>query len=98
MSHLHHLELTVTEGPAVLERVVGTVRSRGCEIVGMHFEAGNRHRAGHIVLTMSATGRQVELATGRLSRLLDVSELRCDGPSGRALGPSADAPPELARR
>lgn len=68
----HHLELTVTPGPAVLERVVSACRSRRCDIVSLEYRAGDRHRPGRVSLTVQGADRMVGLAQDRLARLVDV--------------------------
>ena len=84
MSHHHRLELTVSDAPAVLDRVVATCRSRRCEILALQYEAGDRHRAGRLSLTVEGDPRSIDLAERRLARLVDVVALRTEG-AGRAL-------------
>jgi acetolactate synthase small subunit len=79
VSHHHRLELTLSGGSAVLDRVVATCRSRRCEILALHFEAGDRHRAGRVTLTVAGDPRSVDLAVRRLGRLVDVIEVRGGG-------------------
>jgi len=82
MPHTHRLEITVTEGSSVLDRIVASCRSRQCTIVSLHFEVGDRHRPGHVSLTVDGTARMVRLAAERLDRLVDV--LAVEGPEARA--------------
>ena len=72
MPSTHHLEVSVTGGPAVLERVVSACRSRRCEIVSLEFRAGDRHRPGRVRMTVRGAERMVGLAEDRLARLVDV--------------------------
>ena len=69
---VHHLQLTVADAPAVLDRVVSTCRSRQCTIVALSFQAGDRHRPGQIDLALRAPVRAAQLAADRLARLVDV--------------------------
>lgn len=68
----HHLQLTVTEDPASLERIVSVCRSRQCRILSLRFSLGDRHRAGQVEMTLSAPSRMADLAVARLARLVDV--------------------------
>jgi acetolactate synthase small subunit len=68
----HRYEITVTDSPAVLDRIVGVCRSRQCTIVSLHFEAADRHRLGHVSVTLDGSARMVRLAADRLGRLVDV--------------------------
>jgi acetolactate synthase small subunit len=85
VSHPHRLQLTLTDAPAVLDRVVATCRSRRCEILSLHYEAGDRHRAGRLSLTVEGDPRSIELAERRLARLVDVVALRAEGAGLRAI-------------
>ena len=69
---VHHLQLTVADAPAVLDRVVSTCRSRQCTIVSLSFQAGDRHRPGQIDLTLRGPERMTRMAADRLARLIDV--------------------------
>ena len=75
-----HLELTVKDAPGVLERVVGAVRSRQCQIVALQFHAGDRHRPGRVEITLDAPTRAVNLAAARLQKLQDVQQLAYSQP------------------
>jgi acetolactate synthase regulatory subunit len=84
---VHHLELTVADAPAVLDRVVSTVRSRQCTIVSLRFQAGDRHRPGQIDLTVSSSARAARLAADRLARLVDVEVVAASlSPNPRVVG------------
>jgi acetolactate synthase regulatory subunit len=72
MHDTHHLELTLTGAPIVLDRVVSLCRARRCTIVALHFEAGDRHRPGRASVTVRAPARMVRLAAERLAGLPDV--------------------------
>jgi acetolactate synthase small subunit len=68
----HRFEITVTDSPSVLDRIVAVCRSRQCTIVSLHFQAADRHRPGHVSVTMDGTARMARLAVDRLERLVDV--------------------------
>jgi acetolactate synthase small subunit len=68
----HHLEISVTPGPAVLERIVSACRSRQCSIVSLEFRAGDRHRPGRVSVTFEGADRMAGLAEDRLTRLVEV--------------------------
>jgi acetolactate synthase regulatory subunit len=85
VSHPYRLELTLSDAPAVLDRVVATCRSRRCEIMNLHYEAGDRHRPGCLSLTVEGDPRSIELAERRLARLVDVVALRAEGAGLRAV-------------
>src|SRR4051812_38638883 len=72
MHHTHHLELTLTGAPLVLDRVVSLCRSRRCAGVALPFEAAARHRPGRASVTVRAPARMARLAAERLARLPDV--------------------------
>jgi acetolactate synthase small subunit len=75
----HRFEITVTDSPAVLDRIVGVCRSRQCAIVSLHFQAADRHRPGHVSVTMDGTARMARLAADRLHRLVDVVAVESGG-------------------
>lgn len=79
-----HLELTVKDAPGVLERVVGAVRSRQCQLVALQFHAGDRHRPARVELTVDASQRAVGLAAQRLQKLVDVEGVLLAGSTSRA--------------
>ena len=72
MPHDHRFEITVTDSPAVLDRIVAVCRSRQCMIVSLHFQAADRHGPGHVSVTIDGTARMTRLALDRLARLVDV--------------------------
>jgi acetolactate synthase regulatory subunit len=72
MSQSHRFEITVTDAPTVLERIVSQCRSRQCTIVWLEFQAADRHRPGRVSLTIDGTPRMARLAADRLGRLVDV--------------------------
>jgi acetolactate synthase small subunit len=70
--HTHHLELTVADTPFVLDRIVSLCRARQCAVVGLRFEAADRHRPGRVCATLEADGRRARLAAQRLAALPGV--------------------------
>ena len=68
----HHVQLTVRDAPAVVDRVLQASRSRQCTIVALSFHTGDRHRPGRVELTLDAPARAVDLAVQRLQKLVDV--------------------------
>jgi acetolactate synthase small subunit len=70
--HTHQLELTVTDTPLVLDRVVSLLRTRRCAIVALRFEAADRHRPGRVSVTVEADARRARLATHHLSTMPGV--------------------------
>lgn len=72
MRHTHHLELTVTDTPLVLDRLVSLLRTRRCAIVALRFEAADRHRPGRVYVTVEADARRARLATQHLSTMPGV--------------------------
>jgi acetolactate synthase regulatory subunit len=76
MPSTHRLEMTVADGPLALDRVVATCRARGAAITGLHFEAGDRHRPGQLVVSVAAEHTRVPLLVGRLGGLVDVLSVR----------------------
>ena len=76
MSDTHRLEMTVADGPLALDRVVATCRARGAAITGLHFEAGDRHRPGELVVSVAAERGRLGLLVGRLDGLVDVLSVR----------------------
>ena len=52
MPATHRLELAVTSGPAVLDRVISTCRARRCEVVALEFAAAGVDGTGRIALTV----------------------------------------------
>ena len=72
MRHTHNLELTVTDTPLVLDRVVAICRARRCAIVTLRFAAADRHRPGRVHVTIEADARRARLATQKLASLPGV--------------------------
>jgi hypothetical protein len=70
--HTHHLELTVTDTPLVLDRIVSVCRARRCAILALRFEAADRHRPGRVLATLEADSRRARLATQRLAAMPGV--------------------------
>jgi acetolactate synthase small subunit len=68
----HNLELTVTETPLVLDRVVSTFRGRRCEIVALRYECADRHRPGRVLATVRADAQRARLATLQLQAMPGV--------------------------
>lgn len=72
MRHTHQLELTVTDTPLVLDRVVSLLRTRRCAIVALRFEAADRHRPGRVYATVEADAQRARLAIQRLAAMPGV--------------------------
>jgi acetolactate synthase regulatory subunit len=89
------LEITVTDDPAVLDRIVSSCRSRQCTITSLHYEAGDRHRPGFVSLTMDAAAARAQLAAERVARLVDVLAVEQAPEPGR---PPRHPTPEAWRR
>jgi acetolactate synthase small subunit len=70
--HTHHLELTVTDAPLVLDRIVSVCRGRRCAIAALRFEAADRHRPGRVSVAIEADARRARLAVQRLAALPGV--------------------------
>ena len=72
MRHTHHLELTVTDTPLVLDRIVSVCRARRCAILALRYEAADRHRPGRVLATIEADAQRARLATQRLAAMPGV--------------------------
>jgi acetolactate synthase regulatory subunit len=79
MPESHRFEITVTDAPAVLDRIVSLCRSRQCTILSLQFQAADRHRPGHVSLTIDGTPRMARLAAERIGRLVDVTAVETAG-------------------
>ena len=79
MHHTHHLELTVTDTPLVLDRIVGVCRARRCAIAALRFEAADRHRPGRVLVTIEADASRARLATQRLAAMPGVLAVATSG-------------------
>jgi acetolactate synthase regulatory subunit len=84
--HSHHLELTVTDTPLVLDRIVSVCRARRCAIVALRFEAADRHRPGRALLTIDADARRARLATQRLTAMPGVLAVAATRSAGQERG------------
>ncbi|MEA2288906.1 MAG: hypothetical protein QOD55_903 [Solirubrobacteraceae bacterium] len=82
MHQTHHLELTVSDAPLVLDRIVSLCRARQCAVVALHFEEADRHRPGRVSVTLRAAAQQARLAAERLSGLVDVQAVEYAGERG----------------
>jgi acetolactate synthase small subunit len=70
--HTHHLELTVTDTPLVLDRIVSVCRARRCAILALRYEAADRPRPGRVLATIEADAQRARLATQRLAAMPGV--------------------------
>ena len=84
MHQTHNLELTVTDTPLVLDRVVSTLRARRCEIVALRYECADRHRPGRVLATVRADAPHARLATQRLQTMPGVLAVAALGARERA--------------
>ena len=84
MHHTHHLELTVTDTPLMLDRIVGVCRARQCTIAALRFEAADRHRPGRVLVTIAGDARRARLATQRLAAMPGVLAVAYRGAAERA--------------
>ena len=84
----HHLELTVSDMPLVLDRVVSLCRARQCTIAALRFEAADRHRPGRVLATLEADARRARLAAQRLRALPGVLAVAHLGERAELPGPA----------
>ena len=83
MNHTHHLELTVTDAPLVLDRVVSVCRARRCTITALRYEGADRHRPGRVLVTIEADAMRARLATQRLAAMPGVLAVATSAPRAR---------------
>ena len=76
MSHTRRFSIETVETPDVLPRVVGLCRRRGCEIIALDYLRGDRHRPGHLALSVRVPERQGRPLAAWLSSLVDVRTVR----------------------
>jgi hypothetical protein len=81
--HTHHLELTVTDAPLMLDRIVSLCRSRRCTITALRYEAADRHRPGRVLVTIEADATRARLATQRLAAMPGVLAVATSAPRSR---------------
>jgi acetolactate synthase small subunit len=77
--HTHHLELTVTDAPLVLDRIVSLCRARRCTIAALRFEAADRHRPGRVLVTIEADSTRARVVTQRLAAMPGVLAVAASG-------------------
>jgi acetolactate synthase regulatory subunit len=78
MPSTHSLELVVTDGPVVLDRIVSVCRSRRCTVLWLRFHAADRHRSGRVSIGLRADERRARLATRHLAELVEVLGVSSD--------------------
>ena len=78
MPSTHSLELVVTDGLFVLDRIVSVCRSRRCTVLWLRFDAADRHRSGRVSLGLRADERRARLATRHLAELVEVLDVSSD--------------------
>jgi acetolactate synthase small subunit len=74
--HIHRLTLDVTDRADVLPRIVGLCHRRGCEIISLSYERGDRHRPGRLDLAVRADDRHLRPLAPKLAALVDVQDVR----------------------
>lgn len=68
--------LHLADGPDTLQRVLALCHRKHCDVVGVSFRAGDRHRRGRLELSVRAGTRAAELA-GRLGAMVEVLGVSC---------------------
>ena len=92
MHQTHHLELTVTDAPLVLDRIVSVCRARRCAIRALRYEAADRHRPGRVIATIEADAPRARLATQRLAAMPGVLAVAHLGERAQVHSPGVSDP------
>lgn len=92
--HTDVFSLHLADGPDTLQRVLALCHRKQCDVVGVSFRAGDRHRRGRLELSVQAGMRAAELA----SRLGGMVEVLGVSSSGREVRGVESGEPAGARR
>ena len=88
---MHNTEvfsLHLADAPDTLQRVLAVCHRKQCDVVGVSFHCGDRHRHARLELSVRAGARAPELAS-RLASLVDVLDVsRAVAGARGATGPS----------
>lgn len=71
---LHTLNITATNTPAVIERLLQVTRYRGYQLLGLEFNAKANSSGLEITLTVSSE-KPIQLLTSQLNKLHDIQQL-----------------------
>lgn len=74
----HVLNITATNTPAVVERLLQVTRYRGYELAGLQLTPRSDSRSLSITLTVSSD-KPIHLLTSQLHKLYDVQQLELAG-------------------
>ncbi|WP_240220374.1 acetolactate synthase 2 small subunit [Rheinheimera hassiensis] len=74
----HVLNITATNTPAVVERLLQVTRYRGYELAGLELTPRNDARSLSITLTVSSD-KPIHLLTSQLHKLYDIQQLELAG-------------------
>ena len=74
----HILNITATNTPAVVERLLQVTRYRGYELAGLELTPRNDARSLSITLTVSSD-KPIHLLTSQLHKLYDIQQLELAG-------------------
>jgi len=76
--------LHLADAPDALQRVLAICHRKQCDVIGVSFHAGDRHRHARLELSVQAGSRAPELASrlGGLVDVLDVSQASRARPDG----------------
>jgi acetolactate synthase regulatory subunit len=67
--------LAVREGADVLVRVLVTLRRRGCTVISVDYNTGDRHREGWLTVAYAPPPRHGHAVRGWLANLVDVLDV-----------------------
>lgn len=70
----HTLNITATNTPAVIERLLQVTRYRGYQLLGLEFNAKANSSGLEIILTVSSE-KPIQLLTSQLNKLHDIQQL-----------------------
>ena len=68
-------ELEVTDDPAAVVRVLGTLQRRRCRITAVDFSRADRHRPGRLLVSVDAPPSHAHRMGAWLANLVDVLEV-----------------------
>ncbi|WNO59513.1 acetolactate synthase 2 small subunit [Rheinheimera sp. MMS21-TC3] len=71
---LHTLNITATNTPAVIERLLQVTRYRGYQLLGLEFNTQANSSGLEITLTVSSD-KPIQLLTSQLNKLHDIKQL-----------------------
>lgn len=70
------LDIELIDDPAALVRVLTVLRRRGCLIRRVDYQAQDRHRPGHLTVTVATPARLAHRIAAWLENLVDVQAAR----------------------